>query len=65
MHGCFHCGEVGGEVYLDELGRVSCKVCETRSVVNFVTALDLLCEVDIQGNLPEYTQEFLDVGRER
>lgn len=59
-YGCFHCGEIDGEVYDDELGRTTCRVCDTRSIVDPVTALDILREVDMDGNLPEHVQEYVD-----
>jgi hypothetical protein len=59
-YGCFHCGEIDGEVYSDELDRLVCRVCHTRSIVDPVTALDILREVDINGYLPEHVQDYID-----
>jgi hypothetical protein len=60
--GCFHCGELDGETYEDDLSRTVCMVCDTRSIVSFQMALDLLREIDIEGNLPQYAEEILDDG---
>jgi hypothetical protein len=59
-YGCFHCGEINGETYQDELDHTVCRVCDTRSVVSFMVAMDLLREVDLDGNLPQYHQEIID-----
>jgi len=58
--GCFYCGEQDGETYEDELGRTYCQVCDTRSIVTFTAALDLLKLVDMEGAMPTWAQETID-----
>lgn len=42
VHGCFRCGEIGGDFELDEQGFCICSSCGERSIVSFQQALDLL-----------------------
>lgn len=58
--GCYNCGEIDGEVLEDDLGRNICGRCHSRSIVDFVTMLDLLMEVHREGNMPQYLDEYLD-----
>jgi DNA-directed RNA polymerase subunit RPC12/RpoP len=59
-YACFHCGEQEGETYEDEMGYIVCRVCGTRSVVSFQTALDLLREIDIEWGISNKIQEIID-----
>ena len=58
-HGCFNCGEIDGETYENDSGVNTCSLCDCTSIVELATALDIIREVALEGNLPTYLDEML------
>lgn len=59
MLGCYICGQIEGGYCEDELGNLVCEECGNKSMVDFQTALDILIDVGLHGNLPPRLEEYL------
>lgn len=55
---CFRCGEVMGDIRENSTGGAyTCESCGENSIITFVSALDIINDLYLQGDLTSYGEE--------